>query len=92
LNLSQNYKLEIDISSEIPKGSGLGSSAAYSSCLSKVLQLNLSKILQIEIIDDYIINYADFLEKLYHGNPSGADVRITYNGGCMKFKKVDGIP
>jgi len=32
------------------------------------------------------------LEKLYHGNPSGADVRITYNGGCMKFKKVDGIP
>jgi mevalonate kinase len=35
--------------------------------------------------NDKIIKYADYMEELYHGNPSGADVRITLNGGCMKF-------
>jgi mevalonate kinase len=32
------------------------------------------------------------MEKLYHGNPSGADVRITFNGGCMKFQRINGVP
>ena len=36
--------------------------------------------------------HADFLEKIVHTNPSGVDVQIVMNGGCLEFKKTSNGP
>lgn len=64
--------IEINIKSDIPIASGMGSGAAISTsiirCLCKYYNFNLSS----EEIYDFVFE----IEKIYHGNPSGIDPRV----------------
>ena len=83
--------LEIIVSSEIPMGAGLGSSAAFSVSMAAAL-VQLRNCLQkgrkssSEIEDrDSICNWAFKSEKIIHGNPSGLDNSICTFGGIMSY-------
>jgi mevalonate kinase len=88
---SQCLSIDITISSEIPIGAGLGSSAAFSIALSTSLYLSLQLFLgnsfQEEQVKVKARQYADFLERLIHTNPSGVDVAISLNGNMLQFVK-----
>ena len=74
---SQNGKIEI--TSEIPIGAGMGSSAAFSVATSAV---KLGKI-DLEKINEMAYK----MEKKFHGNPSGADNTICTYGGFLWYRK-----
>jgi mevalonate kinase len=76
-------RLSIDregyISSEIPMGVGMGSSAAYAVATSAI---KLGKL------DKEKINEAAYkMEKVHHGNPSGVDNTISTYGGFLWYRK-----
>jgi mevalonate kinase len=73
----------IQINSQVPVGSGLGSSAALSAGLTAAL-LSFQKIpWDKKIVFD--IAYAG--EKFFHGNPSGGDLVTVIEGGFLWFRK-----
>lgn len=76
-----NYKLEI--SSEIPLGSGLGTSAS----LSATFTICLLKFLKIKHTTDDVFEIALEGEKIFHGNPSGGDLAAVLQKGIILFKK-----
>jgi mevalonate kinase len=81
LNKIEPYS--ISIKSEIPIGSGLGSSAALSTSLTAAI-LSLLKIpLDKKVV--FEIAYAG--EKYFHGNPSGGDLAAVIEGGFLWFRK-----
>lgn len=73
----------IMIKSEVPVGSGLGSSAALSVGLTAALLFYLKIPWDKKTIFD--IAYAG--EKFFHGNPSGGDLATVIEGGFLWFRK-----
>ncbi|TNV77435.1 hypothetical protein FGO68_gene6161 [Halteria grandinella] len=94
-NLIPQHKITllVEISSQIPIGAGLGSSAAYSIALSGALYLGIQLYLGNQCnltkasLNHKVSRYADVLERLIHTNPSGVDVAISLNGGMLTFLK-----
>ncbi|MFX1521605.1 MAG: mevalonate kinase [Promethearchaeota archaeon] len=80
-DLNSGFKLKI--SSEIPIGSGLGSSAALSVAVPKAL----SELFENKLTLDEINQVAYKIESLAHGTPSGGDNSICCYGGALWFKK-----
>lgn len=76
----------ITIASDIPIGSGMGSSAALASGLSLLTLLLAKKPTNLE----HINKYAFQLEKHAHDNPSGVDNTIVTNGGILKYQRLLG--
>lgn len=74
--------IRVDISSEVPDGAGLGSSAstmvALVSALSRLKSLGLGR--------KEVVEFAMAGEKEIHGHPSGIDVSICALGGVILFK------
>jgi mevalonate kinase len=75
--------LEITINSQIPVGSGMGSSAALSSALLGALLKFIKNIWNPVKINE--IAYE--AEKIAHGNPSGADNSACVFGGLVWYRK-----
>lgn len=89
------------VHSELPMGSGLGSSASYTTALATVLlqlqyyintkQNNTTQQLQPLQINSklqQVINFWSYEgEKLIHGNPSGVDNTCSVYGGCILYKR-----
>ena len=73
----------ISISSHIPIGSGLGSSAA----LSVALTFALLTFLGIKANKTTIFDIAYEGESFFHGNPSGGDVAAVIEGGFLWYRK-----
>ena len=73
---------EISISSEIPPGSGLGSSSAVSVACAAALK-DFFDLSGPESIPDLAFQG----EKAVHGNPSGIDIQASMRGGLILFKK-----
>jgi len=74
---------QVEINSEVPIGSGLGSSAAVSATYIAAL-LSLLKVKW----DLNLINELTFeAEKVFHGSPSGADNSTITFGGLVWFRK-----
>ena len=92
-NESENLNggtIEVQIKSEIPLGSGLGSSAAWGASLSGALLHSLHFLVTGEHFDklkekEFVWSYTNFLEKLYHGSPSGCDAATSMHGGCLFY-------
>jgi mevalonate kinase len=87
--------IKIEIDSQVPLASGLGSSASYSVCLACFF-LILSDKLQIGIKTktlfdqselELINKYAFCIEKLFHGKPSGIDNSVATFGNYILFEK-----
>jgi mevalonate kinase len=81
--LDINTPFSLKISSEIPIGSGLGSSAALSVAVPKAL----SELFKNNLTLDEINQVAYKIESLAHGTPSGGDNSICCYGGAIWFKK-----
>ncbi len=73
----------IDINSQFPIGSGLGSSAALSAALTGALL----KFLGIPWNKKIIFEIAYEGERFFHGNPSGGDLTTVIEGGLLWFSK-----
>ncbi|KAG9487055.1 hypothetical protein GDO78_007110 [Eleutherodactylus coqui] len=89
--------LEIVVWSRLPTGAGLGSSAAYSVCLSAALLTASGKLAypEQENIDTtrwtqteltLINRWAFGGEKVIHGNPSGVDNAVATWGGALRYQ------
>ncbi len=71
--------------SEIPAGSGLGSSAAFSVAVARAL----NKEFKLEKTDKEICNAAYHGEIISHGTPSGVDNTASTFGGLIVFQKKE---
>lgn len=90
LNSSKSYSLVIN--SEIPIGGGLGSSAAFSTCIAASLLAIISSIqipIEQHVPNKPLINKISLeYEKIYHAKPSGLDNYISLNGGLVVYNRV----
>ncbi len=75
--------LQVKIESELPIGSGLGSSAAVSAATIKAVREHLGK--PIDNNELYLLTMQ--CEELAHGNPSGIDASTVVYGGLIGFVK-----
>ena len=78
--------IRVEIESEIPPGSGLGSSAA----ISVATAASLSKFIGHTLDNDRISEIASFGEKSVHGNPSGIDSEASLLGGMILYSRKTG--
>ena len=83
LKLKKIPLYSLEISSQIPVGSGLGSSAAVSAAYVGALLTYL----RVEWDLDLINKLAYEAEKVFHGNPSGGDNSTVVYGGLVWFRK-----
>ena len=80
LGLKKRVKLVID--SDIPAGSGLGSSSA-------VAVASVAAIFALageEPVKQKLVELAMISERMVHGNPSGIDPSVSSYGGVLLFK------
>jgi mevalonate kinase len=82
-NLKNIQPYSIEIKSEVPVGSGLGSSAALSAGLTTALLIFLNIAWNNKVVFD--IAYSG--EKFFHGNPSGGDLASVIEGGLLWYRK-----
>lgn len=75
------------VTSDIPVGAGLGSSAAYCASVCGALH----RVGNLEICKEKLnlITYEG--ERVLHGNPSGIDNSIAIYGGALSFVRGEGI-
>lgn len=78
----QGYNL--DITTEIPLGCGMGSSAA----IAVAIILAASAVTGQDLSKDEVFKLAWETEKLQHGNPSGVDPYASLYGGWVKFSRA----
>ncbi|SNX86686.1 related to cystathionine beta-lyase [Melanopsichium pennsylvanicum] len=84
------------VRSALPIGAGLGSSAAFSSCLSAALNILYARIpaLDGEVNEEgaaYVNQWAFLSEKVIHGTPSGVDNSVAVHGGAISFTRAHPI-
>ncbi|MDG2107098.1 MAG: hydroxymethylglutaryl-CoA reductase, degradative [Woeseiaceae bacterium] len=78
-----NSKFLINVSSNLPRGMGLGSSAAIAVAITRAIALCIGA----DIDDERVNAIAYACEKLTHGNPSGLDNTLSCYGKPMLFQK-----
>ena len=74
--------LEVDASTELPAGEGLGCSAALGVAIARAVAPDAS--------DDLVREHAMAWERVFHGNPSGVDAAVSALGGVVQFAREDG--
>ena len=87
--IENNYFL-VSITSDIPVGFGLGSSAAYNVCIVNGLCLLINKLLNNNIFNKKdILLLSNESEKIFHnGTPSGIDASCSLFGGVIIFNSI----
>lgn len=75
--------IEIEVTSQIPVGSGLGSSAAVAAATIGALMKSVKNIWNQVRINE--LTYE--VEKIAHGNPSGADNTTVIMGGLVWYRR-----
>ncbi len=79
----RDVHLDIRVSSILPRGMGLGSSAAIAVAVTRAI----AKYSRIELTDNAVNEIAFACEQLSHGTPSGVDNTISCFGNAMLFRK-----
>ena len=83
LHRSLDSGVVIKLKSNLPVGSGMGSSAA--SVLSELRAMG--HYLRVDFKPEWYYEFSLESEKLQHGHPSGVDSYISLYGGCAAFEK-----
>jgi mevalonate kinase len=83
---SKNHGVVVSVSSDLPAGSGLGSSAAVSVATAAAAL----KFSGLDSSPKKIFEIALSGEKKVHGNPSGIDVETSLQGGLLLFSRNAG--
>lgn len=83
LKLKKVPLYSLEIKSEIPVGSGLGSSAAVSAAYIGALLSYLRVAWDLNLINKLSFE----AEKVFHGNPSGAEPATVIFGGLLWYRK-----
>ena len=89
--INNNYFIA-SISSEIPIGYGLGSSAAYNVCIVNAICILINNLIDSKntFSKEEILKLSNDGEKIFHnGTPSGIDVSCCSNGGILIFKNIN---
>lgn len=81
--ITKGSHVKLQVKSQIPKGAGLGSSAA----ISVASAIAVSKLFGINPDPEFLFEVAMESERLVHGNPSGIDVAASLYGGFILFKR-----
>ena len=81
--LNRKERIKITIESNIPRGSGLGSSSA----ISVATAASIASLFGEKLYKKTLYNIAFEGEKIIHGNPSGIDVAASVYGGLILFNK-----
>lgn len=89
-NLEQSLLGCIDIDTELPAAAGLGSSAALSVALARLLFAVLRPERPAPS-DEIIEAIANCAERCFHDNPSGVDVALATRGGMGVFVRGQGL-
>lgn len=79
--------VDVSIHSEIPRNSGLGSSAAVFCSLAAELNRYFHSCLKKK----QLAELANLGDKVVHGNPSGLDANTCAFGGYISFRKTEGV-
>ena len=89
-NYVENNYFLVSISSDIPVGFGLGSSAAYNVCIVNGLCLLINNLLNKNIFNKKdILLLSNECEKIFHnGTPSGIDASCSLFGGIILFNSI----
>ncbi len=74
---------QVLIESQIPKGSGLGSSAAMAVATVRALCSSHG----IELSERRLFEAAQEWERVFHGNPSGVDVAAAQSGALIGYRR-----
>ena len=82
LHRKMDSGIVIKLKSDLPVGSGMGSSAA--SVLSELRALG--HYLRVDFKPEWYYEFSLETEKLQHGHPSGVDSYISLHGGCAVFE------
>ena len=90
-NYIYNNYFTASISSEIPVGFGLGSSAAFNVCIIHGICNLINKIIKKNIFSEKdILLLSNDGEKIFHnGTPSGIDVSCSLYGGIILFRNIN---
>ena len=90
-NYIYNNYFTASISSEIPVGSGLGSSAAFNVCIINGICNLINKIIKKNIFSEKdILLLSNDGEKIFHnGIPSGIDASCSLYGGIILFRNIN---
>ena len=90
-NFIENNYFLVSISSDIPVGFGLGSSAAYNVCIVNGLCLLINNLLNNNIFTKKdILLLSNESEKIFHnGTPSGIDASCSLFGGVIIFNSIN---
>jgi len=86
LHLKLEQGMEISLSSDIPIGCGLGSSAA--TVLSEIRAVG--HYLRVDFRPDWHYKYSLEAENMQHGHASGVDSYVSLHGGCVRFQDGTG--
>ena len=82
-----NTKFRINVTSRLPRGMGLGSSAAIAVAITRAV----ARCSGLDIDDEHVNAIAYAAEKLAHGTPSGIDNTLSCYGEPMLFKNAGSL-
>ncbi|MBV9947134.1 MAG: mevalonate kinase [Myxococcales bacterium] len=75
--------LSVAVEADLPPGGGLGCSAAMGVAIARAVDHHAP--------DDVLQERAMAWERVFHGNPSGVDAAVAARGGCVFFRRGEGI-
>ena len=78
--------MKIDITSDVPKHSGLGSSSSIFTALAN----ELNEFLRLKLSINGVADLANAGDTIVHGKPSGIDVNTCALGGFLRFRRSEG--
>lgn len=82
LHLKMGGGVNVRLSSNIPMGCGMGSSAAT---ILSVLR-GLGHYYRVDFRPDWVARYSLEVENMQHGRASGLDTYVSMHGGCVRFQ------
>lgn len=82
LDIDMPCGLEAVIDSNIPRGCGMGSSAA----VIVSIMYAISSLAAINLPIEYYAKLGREIENLQHGRSSGLDINVSLRGGCLRFE------